>query len=151
MCLIMLVPICATNFFPGRLTHQHGGDAVSATDGSVVVPYHRCPLMPVSAPWSGAAARSRLREWAGPDLSRLEEGFAYVRVDGPLHASSYKLPHHDVEDGVLMTNWHGVASAMAAVLGAHGGVSLPVEERRRIYEHLAHHYQDFGRTPPPFH
>jgi len=43
-----------------------------------------------------------------------------------------------------------VAAAMAALLGARGGVELPAEDRRKVYNHLAQHYRQFEREPPTF-
>lgn len=63
---------------------------------------------------------------------------------------AYKLPHHLMEGGSLVTVFRGVAAAMGALLGARGGVDVPDDERRGIYNHLAKHYREFDKEPPEF-
>ena len=38
---------------------------------------------------------------------------------------------------------------MAALKGARGGVDIPVEDIPKVYRHLAKHYKEFNREPPP--
>ncbi|MEM0050681.1 MAG: hypothetical protein QXW39_09150, partial [Candidatus Bathyarchaeia archaeon] len=38
---------------------------------------------------------------------------------------------------------------MQALLGARGGVDIPAADRRSVYVHLARHYAQFDREPPP--
>jgi len=61
----------------------------------------------------------------------------------------FKLPHHRAEGDHALV-WRGVVAAMAALMGARGGVDVPEEDRRGIYDHLAKHYADFEETPPEF-
>jgi hypothetical protein len=37
---------------------------------------------------------------------------------------------------------------MTVVNGARGGVDIPEKDRRKVYEHLAAHYTEFGEEPP---
>ena len=39
---------------------------------------------------------------------------------------------------------------MAALMGARGGVDIPTQDRRAVYNHLARHYRQFKREPPEF-
>jgi len=39
---------------------------------------------------------------------------------------------------------------MQVLAGARGGVDIPERDRRKVYEHLAHHYGEFDKEPPPF-
>jgi hypothetical protein len=39
---------------------------------------------------------------------------------------------------------------MAALMGARGGVHIPDEDRKPVYNHLAKHYEQFDREPPSF-
>ena len=71
--------------------------------------------------------------------------------DPPQEKGAYKLPHHELLDGRLRVVWHGVRSAMQVLLGSRGGVDIPDADRNKVYEHLAHHYAEFDREPPPFH
>ena len=59
------------------------------------------------------------------------------------------MPHHDIIDGRLCVVWRGVAAAMAALMGARGGVDIPAADKRSVYTHLARHYAQFDREPPP--
>lgn len=68
--------------------------------------------------------------------------------DPPREKGAYKLPHHEIVDGGLKVVWRGVVAAMTVVNGARGGVDIPAADRRAVYEHLAHHYAEFGEQPP---
>lgn len=65
----------------------------------------------------------------------------------PAVASWYKLPHHR-GDGEQAVVWKGVTAAMAALMGARGGVDIPSPDTNGVYEHLASHYAQFDKTPP---
>jgi len=80
------------------------------------------------------------------DPSEDEEG-----NDPPHEKGAYKLPHHEIENGRLRVVWNGVRSAMQVLLGARGGVDIPEGDRKDVYLHLAKHYEEFGKDPPPFH
>ncbi|MCD6443649.1 phage major capsid protein [Candidatus Bathyarchaeota archaeon] len=123
------------------------------------VGYRKYPLADEDREWDAEAARMRIRRWASSDGSgdrdkvdwrRYRQAFAWFDESDPESFDSYKLPHHDVVDGRLVTVWRGVVAAMASLLGARGGVDIPAEDRRAVYSHLAAHYQDFGREPPRF-
>jgi len=118
---------------------------------------HQPPKADKDRSWDGDAAVQRLRQWAGGpdkdkvDWARYAEGFAWVDPERRDDYAGYKLPHHDVVDGRLVTVWRGVAAAMAALLGARGGVDIPVDDRRAVYNHLAGHYRQFEEEPPELH
>ena len=44
--------------------------------------------------------------------------------------------------------WSGVAAAMNVVAGGRGGVKVPQEDVKPIYEHLVRHYEQFDEQPP---
>lgn len=62
----------------------------------------------------------------------------------------YKLPFADIVDGEPRAIWRGVAAAMAALLGARGGVDIPEDERRAVYNHIVRYYEKFDKEPPEF-
>jgi hypothetical protein len=70
--------------------------------------------------------------------------------DPPHEKQAYKLPHHEIVDGRLRVVWHGVAAAMQVMAGGRGGVDIPDGDRRGVYRHLAHHYEEFEKEPPAF-
>jgi hypothetical protein len=70
--------------------------------------------------------------------------------DPPQEKQAYKLPHHEVVDGRVRVVWAGVRSAMQVVAGARGGVDIPESDRKGVYQHLAAHYEEFGKEAPAF-
>ena len=104
--------------------------------------------------WSGAQVRRDLPEerdrwlhifaWFDPN-SADEDG------DGlPDAKDAWKLPHHAASEDTPVV-WTGVVGAMAALMGAGGGLDISKDDRRAIYNHLARHYrEDFDEVPPDF-
>lgn len=121
------------------------------------VPSHETAKADKDRGWDGDEAVMRLRRWAGGpekegvDWARYAKGFAWVDPEHRGDYAGYKLPHHDVVEGELVVVWRGVAAAMAALLGARGGVDIPAGDRRAVYEHLAGHYRQFEEEPPEYH
>lgn len=134
-------------------------DEVNASSSERAVQYRRHPLAPEDREWDADSAEQRIRKWASSDGSgdkdkidwaKYRQAFAWYDEDKSDSFESYKLPHHDIADGRLVTVWHGVAAAMAALMGARGGVDIPSRDRRAVYDHLRAHYEDFDREPPEF-
>lgn len=121
-----------------------------------VVPYRAYDPAPESQGWDGNVAEQHVRNWAGGpdkedvDFNQYKEAFTWYDSEDEENFGAYKLPHHDVSGGNLVTVWRGVVAAMAALLGARGGVDVPESDKRDIYEHLAKHYEQFDETPPDF-
>jgi hypothetical protein len=118
---------------------------------------HEVEFLPDDTPWDGAKAREQLRKWASSDGSgdpdkidwnKYKLGFAWYNEEAKETLGAYKLPHHYVKDGKLVTCWRGVVAAMAALFGARGGVEIPDEDWDATYRHLAKHYKDHGNEPP---
>ncbi len=119
-----------------------------------VVPYEGTPAFNATS-WDADAAVQRVRRWATKadgeiDWVKYRRAFAWYDADAPDQFGSYKLPHHDVVDGKLVTHRRGVIAAMQALLGARGGVAIPDADKRRVYAHLARHYRQFEMDPPEF-
>lgn len=136
---------------------DHKGIAFEpATEGKAVVPYSGTPAAPEGRAWDASSATSRLRASAGGpdkekiDWSKYKQGFTWFNSGDSENYGSYKLPHHDIIEGSIHTVWKGVAAAMAALLGARGGVDVPEGERKSIYNHLIKHYGQFDKDPPEF-
>lgn len=95
--------------------------------------------------WDGSA---EVRDAEISDLLRM----CAWREDKPedeLVKTDFKLPHHRASDDNPVV-WRGVAAAMAALMGARGGVDIPDDERRGVYDHLVRHYEEFDKQPPEF-
>lgn len=121
------------------------------------VPFETAPIE--AEPWDASAAVERLRKWASSDGSgskatidweKYARGFAYITDEGD-RFGDYKLPHHDIRDGQLVTVKAGVEAAAAAVDGARG--SKLAETMRdgdlgKVRHHLAEHYHQWGERPP---
>lgn len=85
-------------------------------------------------------------ELSDREKNRIARHYAWAASLPPETFGDLKLPHHRPSDGAVV--WRGVRAAMAALLGARGGVDIPDEDRRRVYNHLAAHYRQFGKEPP---
>jgi len=111
-------------------------------DERKVIPYKEYPKDPEDAPWDGP------KEVKAAEVSDLKKMCAWYDAENPDVKGSYKLPHHRAEG--YHTVWRGVAAAMAALLGARGGVNIPEGDRRGVYNHLKKHYAQFDKEPPEF-
>jgi len=112
------------------------------------VPFAEHPL-DESESYDAEAAIGRMKEWATKDgkidLEQYAQGFAYVAGEGEDFAD-YKLPHHDVKDGALVTVWGGVKAAGDAIQA--GTVEIPEADLPTVKAHLEEHYHEFDRTAP---
>jgi len=124
-------------------------------DARAVVPYGAHP--PVEGAWDGDGAKVRVAKWASSDGSGDEDkiswpkygsAFTWYDAEKPDQKGSYKLPHHDVQGGKLVTVKAGVVAAGNAIQGARGGVSIPAGDVAGVRRHLAGHYRQFDMTPP---
>jgi phage head maturation protease len=109
-----------------------------------VIPYKKTPLADPDEEWDAA------EEVKKADVEDLKMMCAWFDDENPDIKASYKLPHHKCNPPHYSCVWRGVVAAMAALFGARGGVQVPEKDRRGIYEHLAKHYEDFGKEPPEF-
>lgn len=117
-----------------------------------VVPFVANPTRPEGASWDANAVQDEV--WQnGENQAKyakihafFDDGQADDDGDGyPDVKSAYKLPHHDAS---LKVVWAGVAAAMAAFLGARGGVNIPDDHKQGVYDHLAKHYAQFDKPCP---
>ncbi len=136
------------------LTNLPATDDLPALVAAKAVPYASHPI--VEGAWDGDVAVGRLRKWASSDGSgnrdtidwrKYAQGFAYVGSEGD-QLGDFKLPHHDVRDGKLVTVQRGVEAAAAVVNGARGGVDIPAAELPAVRRHLAQHYHQWGGRAP---
>lgn len=110
--------------------------------------------------WDADAAEHRIRKWASSDGSgdqskidwkKYRQGFAWeappAEGEKP-KLGDFKLCHHDVQHGELVTSRAGVIAAGAALQGARGGVDIPEADRAEVKRHIAAHYHQWGALAP---
>ena len=115
-----------------------------------VVPFRAYDTLPDSASWNANESKKRVKEWADGNFNKYKRAFTWYDKESMEKMRSYKLPHHDIRGGKLVTNWRGVAAAMASLLGARGGANVPDEDRKGTYNHLKKHYAQFDKPIPEF-
>ena len=103
---------------------------------------------PWQAPTLSDFTSQSWEELSDAEKRRIAGHFAWSPELPPERFTDLKLPHHRPSDGRVV--WRGVVAAMAALLGARGGVDIPENERRAVYDHLASHYRQFDEEPPEF-
>ena len=90
--------------------------------------------------WDSGNALKRIRRWATSDGSgdvehinwnQYKRAFAWYDTKRSHEVGGYKLPHHDVKSGKLVTVRGGVIAAGNALQGSRGGVKIPGRRRRR--------------------
>lgn len=117
------------------------------------VAYADAPI--VDVPWDAADARKKIAAWASSDGSgdkekvdwkKYAQGFAWYDESDPENFGSYKLPHHTVREGKLVTVKKGVEAAAAVISGARGGAEI--DNVDKVKEHLASHYHQWGGKAP---
>lgn len=101
------------------------------------------PKAPEDTDWD---ASKEIREAEVDDLKVM---CTWVDTEHADTKQGYKLPHHKA-DGKHAVVWKAVAAAMAALLGARGGVDIAAGDKKGVYAHLKKHYQEFDKEPPEF-
>jgi hypothetical protein len=116
-----------------------------------VVPHKTYDVVEEAWDWSTSTSDAVLGDPA--DWGRYKAAHTHydsAQGEVPTTKDAYKLPHHRLRDGSLVTVNRGVYAAMAALLGARGGVDIPDGDRKGVYDHLAAHYRDMKSDPPEF-
>jgi len=111
--------------------------------------------------WDADASERRWREYVGVETNddlkdeekqrKYSKRFFWMDDEKPDNFGSYKLPHVDVINGKPYAIWRGVVAAMAALLGARGGVDIPDEDREKVYRAIVKYYEKVGKEPPELH
>lgn len=106
------------------------------------IPFKATSKDPDDAVWDAG------KEVKTAEVADLKIMCTWVNSEEPDLKTSYKLPHHRAKGHNVV--WRAVAAAMGALLGARGGVRIPAEDRKGVYNHLAKHYKQFDKEPPEF-
>ncbi len=162
---ISVVPIPAnqeTLFSIAKAIELGGSDLIEIKDKDIkddididvetkaVVPFQDLPTAPIDTPWSFTAADGNKILGDPPDWKRYKKAHVWWDPSKPEVKASYKLPIAKMFGNTLKAVWRGVAAAMAALLGARGGVDIPAQDRRGVYNHLVKYYKKFDKEPPEF-
>jgi len=139
----------------GQIKTKELGQVINDMEVRAIGGSKTLPLDPDSS-WDAAGAEARMRNAAGgPDKDKINwatyrKGFAWYDKSDAENYGAYKLPFADIKDGKLTAIWRGIAAAMAALLGARGGVDIPDSERKAVYDFLVSYYRRFEKEPPDF-
>jgi len=122
---------------------QGASEKTELADFKAVIPFKDLGMAPESAEWDAG------KEVKAASIEDMKLICTWYDSENEDIKSAYKLPHHRAL-GRHAAVWRGIAAAMAAVLGARGGVNIPEKDRKPGYSHLAKHYKQFGKEPPEF-
>lgn len=104
-----------------------------------------------SKPTLGDFTEDSWDDLSDAEKRRIAAHYAWASQMPPESFGDLSLPHHlPGRSGVGKAVWRGVAAAMAALLGARGGVDIPDGDRKAVYNHLKKHYAQFDKEPPDY-
>ncbi len=148
---ISAVPIPSNPETLGRMK-QRAISTKLENNAKTIIASHAPPAGDSGGKWSGPQAKRNLRAWATRgdevDFEQYGKGFVYYDAQKGDSLGAYKLPHHDVVDGELVTVRAGVIAAGNALQGARGGAMIPDAELAAAERHLARHYRQFDLVAP---
>ncbi|RLI75993.1 hypothetical protein DRP05_13690 [Archaeoglobales archaeon] len=151
---VVLEPADSNARIIGELNEKEGFD-MSKLDEVFdfgVVPEHPWKYGKTDKPWRKPALQdftsSSWEELSNEEKINITGHYAWAPKNPPDKFTDLKLPHHDPKTHAV--SWPGVRAAMAALMGARGGVNIPAGDKRKVYNHLAAHYKEFDKTPPNF-
>ena len=127
--------------------------ATAAVAGKQVIPYQETGIHPKDTPMGDYKVEDFSEEifevLPVGEQQRIANHFAWVTVDNVTEFKELRLLHHvpGKEGRVGPANWLGVVKSMSKLML---DVTVPAENRKEIYGHLAGHYKEFGETPPSF-
>lgn len=135
-----------------ELTDGSGAVVASVRPAFGVVGTHHTATSDGS--WDAGANEKRLP--SPLTLAQARDAYAWYDsdavTDGELPKTAAKFIHHEVSpDGDPGPANLAACSATIAVLhGGRGGTTIPESDKQGVYNHVAAHLRDAGRTPEPF-
>ena len=135
----------ASKFIKGVLDNFNNGDYTLVETSISYRRAHRDGTVKadLTEKWDSAT------ELAKVEITDIKSLCAWIDVENTQEKSAYKFLHHksDEDNTVVM---RGVAEAMGVLLGIGGGISLPEDECKEVYDHLKKHYEEFEQEVPDF-
>jgi hypothetical protein len=103
--------------------------------------------------WDGPANEGRIKGTAEQIDKAMREFSAWEDSarQSPKPKSAFKFGHHLVDDEgkVGAADIRACQNGIGVLNGARGGTKIPTEDRQGVYDHLAAHLRDAGKTPTP--
>ncbi len=103
-----------------------------------------------NVPWDAGANERRLKTPITQSVAA--RTFAWREAGAwPDTKAGYKFIHHMVSEGgdPGAANLRACSATIAILNGGRGGSNIPATDRQGVYNHVARHLRDAGRTPPP--
>lgn len=103
--------------------------------------------------WDAASAEKRLPSPMTVETAR--DAYAWMAndavQDGEVRKTDLKFIHHEVGTNGRpgAANLTACSNGIGVLNGGRGGTTIPSADRQGVYNHLAAHLRDAGRTPPP--
>ena len=134
-----------------RAAHDEEDEERGSYKIRAVVPFQDLPMAPPDTTWdwNTDAQDAILGDDEDRDWDMYMKAHLYYNPENLEVKASYKLPIAMMIDGELHAVLHGIQAAMAALNGARGGVDIPTEDKKAIYEHISAYYDKFGKEVPP--
>lgn len=99
--------------------------------------------------WDGPANKANLKN--DESASYYRKAFAWQDPDGdPDVKANYKFIHHEVnaQGEIGPANLIACTTGIGVLNGGRGGTTIPEEDKRGVWRHLARHIKDAGNEPP---
>jgi len=117
------------------------------------VPMHDTGTAPIDQKWvaplSADFTPSPFDELDPEEKTRLLAHFGWTSNTPPQSFDDYLFPHHEPsKSGVGPAVLEGVIASMDALMQADPGI--PMEDRKSVYDHLAKHFEQFGKAAPDY-
>lgn len=93
--------------------------------------------------WDAGAAERRVRAWAGGDdinWDKYRRAFMWYNSEDTEMLGSYKLGFADISGGRLIAIPRGIFAIAGVLMGARGGVQIPVEDKAKVQAHCEKYY-----------
>ena len=105
------------------------------------IQFEATEISPLMEKWDEAKARDEM------EIPEIRRAAAWWDARTPFEKMRYKLLHHR-KDGTVV--YRALTKAMADLTDERKGGRIPDDARKTAYDHLARHYRQFDKDPPPY-